>query len=84
MSSISYNSRLLEQFRNIGDSVSQIGAGDTNYPEDLPMDLGQVQVELKLREQKIVQLTADKQKLKTLVKKAKDAIDSLNGKFKAA
>ena len=68
MSSISFNSRILDQFKSIGDSVSQIGAGDTyQHFDDLnppPLDLGQINIELKLREEKIKSLTSDKTKLK--------------------
>jgi len=39
---------------------------------------------LKLREQKIKDLSDDKSKLKTLLKKAKVAIDSLNSKYKSS
>jgi chromosome segregation ATPase len=39
-------------------------------------------VELRLREQKIKDLSSDKVKLKQLLRKAKDAIDSLSGKYK--
>jgi hypothetical protein len=47
MSSISFNSRVLDQFNSIGDSVSQIGANDASYQsgvfeEGAPLDLGQV------------------------------------------
>ena len=42
------------------------------------MDLGSIQVELRVRDAKIKELYGDKVKLKQLLKKAKDAIDSLN------
>lgn len=48
------------------------------------MDLGAVKLELSLREQKIKDLQADKIKLKTLLKKAKVALDSIGLKFKQA
>lgn len=86
MSSISYNSRFMEQFKGIGDSVSQIGySNNIDENESIHgMDLSQVHNELVRRESKIRELQTDKQKLKTLLKKAKDAIDSLNGKYKAS
>ena len=37
-----------------------------------------------MREKKIKDLQADKVKLKTLLKKAKDAIESVNTKYKTA
>lgn len=46
------------------------------------MDLGSIQVELRVRDAKIKELQGDKVKLKQLLKKAKDAIDSLNSKYK--
>lgn len=61
MSSISFNSRVIDQYRHIGDSVSQIGANDLQTFDDpqqqmTSLDLGSVTVELKLREQKIKDL----------------------------
>jgi chromosome segregation ATPase len=50
----------------------------------MPLDLGTITAELRLREKKITELTADKTKLKQLLKKAKDALDSLNTKYKGA
>lgn len=48
MSSLSFNSRLIDQFRNLGDSVSQIG-NDPQYLQEFDLsggagglDLGQV------------------------------------------
>lgn len=48
------------------------------------MDLGSLTVELKLKDQKIKDLQGDKIKLKNLLKKAKVAIDSINGKYKSS
>lgn len=65
------------------DSISQVGtdAEQQNYPA---MDLGQLTVEIKLKDQKIKDLLSDKKKLKSLLMKAKAAIDSSSLKQKQA
>lgn len=80
MSMVSFNSRMLyDQFQNL-DSISQVGEDrEAQYPS---MDLSQMTVEIKLKDQKIKDLQTDRAKLKQLLKKAKVAIDSINGKYK--
>jgi hypothetical protein len=46
------------------------------------LDLGSIKTELALRQSEITKLKTDNNKLKTLLRKAKVALDSINDKFK--
>ena len=82
MSSVSYNSRFFEQFKSL-DSISQIGGDSVDQQLPVSMDLGSLQVELKLREEKIKAYRQKEAKFKELMKKAKAAIDSWTAKCKS-
>ena len=82
MSMTSFNQGLYEQFRNL-DSISQIGdnsqihqLGYGGGEGEQSLDLGAVKEQLFMKDQKIKELQGNRTKLKTLLKKAKDALDS--------
>ena len=82
-SSVSFNTGVLcDQFDNM-DSISQIMGNDVDYSSQGPqIDLKNVNAEIQKRDQKIQDLLSDRTKLKGLLKKAKNAIDSINMKYK--
>ena len=65
------------------DSISQLGLNEVgDYPDAGGIDLGQIRSQLQAREMKIKSLIADKKKLKSLLVKAKGAIDDINQKYR--
>lgn len=84
MSSASFNTgALYDQFDNL-DSISQIMGNSEQDSQSGTIDLKNVGSEIQKRDKKIQDLLADRVKLKGLLKKAKDAIDSINGKCKTS
>jgi hypothetical protein len=81
LSSASYSaSALYDELGNL-DSISQI---DNSHQSQTGsgIDLVNVGVEIKKREKKIEELEAARAKLKSLLRKAKAAMDSINQKYK--
>jgi len=79
---VSFNSSKYEQL-NL-DSISQVGENTASLTSaDLQcMDLGSIKAEMIIRDQKIKDLQSERTKLKGLIKRAKTAMDSINGKYK--
>lgn len=86
----SFNTSLVDNLGNMSmvsfnmDSVSQLGLGEVgdSFHDGVGLDLGQIKQQLQSRETKIKSLITDKKKLKSLLIKAKGAIDDINTKYR--
>ena len=82
-SSISFNTGVLREFDNM-DSISQVMGASEQDSNSGAMDLKNVGAEISKRDKKIQDLLADRNKLKSLLKKAKGVLDSITGKYKTS
>jgi hypothetical protein len=83
-SSVSFNTGVLnDQFDNM-DSISQVMGASEQDSGSGAIDLKNVGAEISKRDKRIQELSADRSKLKGLLKKAKGVLDSLNEKHRAS